>query len=440
MQSKRILIPLLAVLLIALLAGTSIVSAAAEAAPLTVTATVTSDDAVMADPTVVQPGDTLTVVLAVKNNPGIGTLSFTLNYNAALVAPETDENGIVYTPNTQFLGTGDNYSLTAGDEAGVLKFANVPSGMVGELKGDATVFEISFKVLDAAHGNLDFTVTEQKAHDALLFDPIKSIGVENDAAYVHTFTAAPKTEEATCTTPATKTYTCDSCKEDVVIITAEAAGHNVVPVPAKNPDCDEEGNIAHFYCEACDGYFTDAAATVEIQKANTVIPATGHNTKELPAKAADCLEDGNIACWQCETCEKYFSDEAGTTELAVEDVVITATGHDYQVVPGTAATCTTDGLTDGEACTVCGDVKTAQTVITSDGHKPVTLPAVEPDGKTPGLTEGKQCSVCGEILLPQEEIEPTSLAWLWILIAVVVVAAAGVVAYFFIFKKKVKRY
>ena len=439
MQSKRILIPLLAVLLIALLAGTSIVSAA-EAAPFTVTVDVTCDDAVTADPLVVQPGDTLTVVLAVKNNPDIATLSFSLNYNAAFVAPVTDDNGLVYTPNESFLGAEGTYSLTVGETAGTLEFVKLPAGMVGEMEGDATVFEISFKVLEEAHGNLEFSVSNAKAHDALFFLPIASIGATGDAAYVHNFVAAPKTEDATCTGAATETYTCDDCKEEVVIITGTPAGHSITPVAAKNPKCDEEGNIAHFYCEACDGYFTDAAATVEIQKANTVIPALGHDTKEIGAKTATCTEDGIIACWQCETCEKYFSEEAATNELAVEDVVTTAPGHNYEVVKGTPVTCLADGLSDGEACTVCGDVKTAQTVIKAEGHKLVTLPAVEPDGKTPGKTEGKQCSVCGEITLPQEEIEPTSLAWLWILIVVVVVAAAGVVAYFFIFKKKVKRY
>ena len=439
MQSKRILIPLLAVLLIALLAGTSIVSAAAEADPFTVTVNVTCDDAVMDEPLVVQPGDTLTVSLAVKNNPGFMWLTMNLAYNTEVLELVTDDNGIVHTLNTAIVGDLSEGEYTVKEDvSGNVYVALLPSDFAASADEDGEIITFSFKVKANVHGDLDFAVSDAKAYNFSM-QPLTVVNGE-DAAYVHTFTAAPKTEEATCTTPATKTYTCDSCKEDVVIITAEAAGHNVVPVPAKNPTCDEDGNIAHFYCEACDGYFTDAAATVEIQKANTVLPATGHNTKELPAKAADCLEDGNIACWQCETCEKYFSDEAGTTELAVEDVVITATGHDYQVVPGTAATCTTDGLTDGEACTVCGDVKTAQTVITSEGHKLVTLPAVEPDGKTPGLTEGKQCSVCGLITLQQEPVPPTSLAWLWILIAVVVVAAAGVVAYFFIFKKKVKRY
>ena len=32
-------------------------------------------------------------------------------------------------------------------------------------------------------------------------------------------------------------------------------------------------------------------------------------------KAATCTEDGNSAYWACHLCGKYFSDEAGTTEI-----------------------------------------------------------------------------------------------------------------------------
>lgn len=438
MQSKRILIPLLAVLLIALLAGTSIVSAA-EAAPFSVTVDVTCDDAVMADPLVVQPGDTLTVSLAVKNNPGFMWLTLNLAYDTDVLELVTDEEGIVHELKTEVVGElGAGEYTVVEDVPGNVYIALLPSDFAASATEDGGIIEFSFKVKDAVHGDLDFAVSNAKAYDFTM-TALDVVGGE-DAAYVHTFVSAPKTDDATCTAPATKTYTCDTCEEEVVITTGTPVGHSITPVAAKNPKCDEEGNIAHFYCEACDGYFTDAAATVEIQKANTVIPALGHDTKEIGAKTATCTEDGIIACWQCETCEKYFSEEAATNELAVEDVVTTAPGHNYEVVKGTPVTCLADGLSDGEACTVCGDVKTAQTVIKAEGHKLVTLPSVEPDGKNPGLTEGKQCSVCGLITLQQEVIEPASLAWLWILIIVVVVAAAGVVAYFFIFKKKVKRY
>ncbi len=47
-----------------------------------------------------------------------------------------------------------------------------------------------------------------------------------------------------------------------------------------------------------------------------------------------------------------------------------ATGHTYVDDAGYPATCTTDGITAGEHCSVCGYVKTAQTVIAKTNHIP----------------------------------------------------------------------
>ena len=49
-------------------------------------------------------------------------------------------------------------------------------------------------------------------------------------------------------------------------------------------------------------------------------------------KAATCTEDGNSAYWACHLCGKYFSDEAGTTEIEKDRWVIRAAGHSYGYV------------------------------------------------------------------------------------------------------------
>lgn len=53
------------------------------------------------------------------------------------------------------------------------------------------------------------------------------------------------------------------------------------------------------------------------------------NLKYFERKEASCTKPGNIEYWYCEGCNKYFSDEAGTTEIKLEDVDIPATGHHY---------------------------------------------------------------------------------------------------------------
>ncbi len=82
-----------------------------------------------------------------------------------------------------------------------------------------------------------------------------------------------------------------------------------------------------------------------------------------------------------------------------------ALGHDYVVVPAVAPTCTETGLTEGEKCSRCGDVKVAQEEVPALGHTEVVDEAVAPTCTETGLTEGKHCSVCEEVLVAQEVVE-----------------------------------
>ena len=82
-------------------------------------------------------------------------------------------------------------------------------------------------------------------------------------------------------------------------------------------------------------------------------------------------------------------------ELSRVTKEILALGHDSDtVVPGTAATCTAPGLTDGAKCSKCAKEMTAQTEIPAKGHTIVTDPAVEATCKTDGKTAGEHCSAC----------------------------------------------
>ena len=70
--------------------------------------------------------------------------------------------------------------------------------------------------------------------------------------------------------------------------------------------------------------------------------------------AATCTENGNIAYWSCEGCGKYFSDEAGQTEIADKDsVVVKAAGHVYgDWVTKKESSCTEQGERE-RICSVC---------------------------------------------------------------------------------------
>lgn len=75
-------------------------------------------------------------------------------------------------------------------------------------------------------------------------------------------------------------------------------------------------------------------------------------------------------------------------------------------------TCTEKGQ-KGKICKKCGKI-TEKTDIDAAGHAPVTDPAVAPTETSDGLTEGSHCGVCGAVLQAQEVIpmrDPTIDTW-----------------------------
>ena len=169
----------------------------------------------------------------------------------------------------------------------------------------------------------------------------------------------------------------------------------------------------YWHCTVCNGKFvTDAKTEISLHEfsKNIYLPKLAHQLTAVPATAADCENDGNIAYWVCgrAECGRYYSDEAATTEITLTDTVIKATGHTPEVIPGKAATTTETGLTDGEKCSVCDKVLKAQTEIPkiTDDHKHtagdwvVVKPAeIGVEGK-----EQKKCTGCGAVL--EERVIP----------------------------------
>lgn len=99
--------------------------------------------------------------------------------------------------------------------------------------------------------------------------------------------------------------------------------------PAVAPTCTDNGNTAYWECENCQKYFSDDQCTDEIAENSWEILATGHTLTEHPYVAPTCTDDGNSAYWECENCQKYFSDDQCTTEIAANEVVVAALGHQF---------------------------------------------------------------------------------------------------------------
>ncbi|MBO5328042.1 MAG: bacterial Ig-like domain-containing protein [Clostridia bacterium] len=99
-------------------------------------------------------------------------------------------------------------------------------------------------------------------------------------------------------------------------------------VPAVDPTCTEEGNVAYYECTVCHSYFSDSQAQNKLE--TVVVPATNHaNTvTKTDAKESSCTEQGNNAYWSCSACDKVFADEACTQETTVADQTLPLADHD----------------------------------------------------------------------------------------------------------------
>ena len=137
---------------------------------------------------------------------------------------------------------------------------------------------------------------------------------------------------ATCTEKAV----CDICGEEYGEL--NASNHtNLVKTEAKAVTHMTEGNIEYWYCDGCDKYFSDKAGTQEIALADTVIPKLTEHTADGSGWHSDATGHWNT----CE-CGEKLNEAAHTFEWVIDK-------------EATAA----EAGSKHEECTVCGYAKAA---------------------------------------------------------------------------------
>ena len=136
--------------------------------------------------------------------------------------------------------------------------------------------------------------------------------------------------------------------------------------------------------------------------------------KFLPGKLGDWVSDkiggkvNDAVTGKVDDLNKQVTDLIGSTIKQ-----FTCGKHEYgdfEILKN--PTCTEKGQ-KGKICKKCGKI-TEKTDIPATGHIPVTDPAVAPTETTDGLTEGSHCGVCGVVLQAQEVIpmlDPTIDTW-----------------------------
>lgn len=138
----------------------------------------------------------------------------------------------------------------------------------------------------------------------------------------------------------------------------------------------------------------------------TVTVTCSHAMTETEAKEPTCAAEGNIRYWTCSKCDRYFSDEAGTTEITEKDIVIPVSDvHGATEVRGAkAAEEGKDGYTGDIWCTVCNTMIRKGEIIPALPHTHVMtrVEAVNPTCGTPGNVAYWTCSICEKNFIDEE--------------------------------------
>lgn len=136
--------------------------------------------------------------------------------------------------------------------------------------------------------------------------------------------------------------------------------------------------------------------------------------KFLPGKLGDWVSD-KVGSKVNNIVQNKVNDLGGQVTDLIDSFIkqFTCGKHEYgdfEILKN--PTCTEKGQ-KGKICKKCGKI-TEKTDIPAAGHAPVTDPAVAPTETTDGLTEGSHCGVCGVVLQAQEVIpmlDPTIDPW-----------------------------
>ena len=145
-------------------------------------------------------------------------------------------------------------------------------------------------------------------------------------------------------------------------------------------------------------WFVDRVLVTEEGDLFVVGAVCEHPDTELKnAKDATCTEDG------------YTGDEICTVcgGIAKEGKAIPALGHDTELKNAKAATCTEAGYTGDEVCKTCGETIKSGEAISALGHDTEVKGAKAATETEDGYTGDKVCKTCGETLEKGKAIPAT---------------------------------
>lgn len=209
---------------------------------------------------------------------------------------------------------------------------------------------------------------------------------------------------------------CTACLETEDEVKAE---HSLVYREAVAADCVSEGNTEYWYCTDCGKYFSDEAATTEISLNDTVIAKSAHKTVLNSEISATCSNDGQRAYYKCTVCNEKFNDENGENKITDESsLVLPATGIHISVhhnaVP---STCKELGTKEYWSCSTCDGIFSDEQCTQSTDlaaisetvfapHSLSEIPEQPGSCNTPGKMKHYECDECNKLFKDSAGLQP----------------------------------
>lgn len=196
--------------------------------------------------------------------------------------------------------------------------------------------------------------------------------------------------------------------------------HVLEIVPLIPATCDTPGQTESVKCATHNSYDCDEIYGVHGIVHPTPIPVLNHEINvggtsvsmkiEIPEVPATCATTGVRAHKMCALCKQDFDMVSGA-EVSHDSLIIPVLNSHtgLETIQGVDATCTKDGLTNGQKCNTCGKITQVQTVIPALGHSLMDVPGFAPTCYSAGISTGKRCQRpgCGLIIVAQEIIPAT---------------------------------
>lgn len=284
------------------------------------------------------PGSTVSVNVALINNPGVSDIGLKLYFDESIVTLMKLEY------NLDFGGTGDQpQNLTSP--------VKLSWGDLVDQTNDMTLATLTFAINETAEGGSSTDIRVAYSQYDIINSSGNAVDFHVENGLVEVIEGLPGDINGDGTVD----------RRDLQRARQFFADWDV-EVDMIAIDINGDGAVDRRDLQRARQYFADW--DVEIFYGEISSKKCVHQTLvKTSEKEATCLSDGNIAYWYCSDCKKYFRDDSGTLEIALENTIIEKTGHTEIDIPDTAPDYGVPGTTGGKICSVCNEITVQPTPV-----------------------------------------------------------------------------